>query len=97
MSPGGRSEDGGAAEIAGTVAVVSLGGFGPQASAKAATASAAMRRTNPAPALCVVARAFKGAGWTIVFVILLPFTYLSLKKNYKIIRSEYKKLFFLGE
>jgi drug/metabolite transporter (DMT)-like permease len=34
--------------------------------------------------------------WTIVFVILLPFTYLSLKKNYKIIKSEYKELFFLG-
>ena len=24
--------------------------------------------------------------WTLVFVILLPFTYLSLRKNYKIIR-----------
>jgi drug/metabolite transporter (DMT)-like permease len=34
--------------------------------------------------------------WTIVFIILLPFTYLSLKKNYKIIQKEYKKLFFLG-
>ena len=34
--------------------------------------------------------------WTIVFLILLPFTYLSLKKNYKIIQKEYKKLFFLG-
>ncbi len=34
--------------------------------------------------------------WTIVFVILLPFTYLSLKRNYKIIQKEYKKLFFLG-
>ncbi|MDC3242958.1 DMT family transporter [bacterium] len=34
--------------------------------------------------------------WTIVFLILLPFTYLSLKRNYKIIQQEYKKLFFLG-
>jgi drug/metabolite transporter (DMT)-like permease len=34
--------------------------------------------------------------WVIVFLILLPFTYLSLKKNYKIIKKEYKKLFFLG-
>ena len=34
--------------------------------------------------------------WTIVFIILLPFTYLSLKENYKIIQKEYKKLFFLG-
>ena len=34
--------------------------------------------------------------WTLVFFILLPFTYLSLKKNYKIIKKEYKKLFFLG-
>ena len=34
--------------------------------------------------------------WTFVFLFLLPFTYLSLKKNYKIIIIEYKKLFFLG-
>jgi drug/metabolite transporter (DMT)-like permease len=34
--------------------------------------------------------------WTLVFFILLPFTYLSLKKNYKIIKIEFKKLFFLG-
>ena len=34
--------------------------------------------------------------WTLVFIILLPFTYLSLKKNFKIIKDEYKKLFFLG-
>ena len=33
--------------------------------------------------------------WTIVFLILLPFTFLSLKRNYKIIQQEYKKLFFL--
>ena len=34
--------------------------------------------------------------WTAVFIILLPFTYLSLKKNFKVIKNEYKKLFFLG-
>ena len=34
--------------------------------------------------------------WTIVFTILLPFTYLSLKENYKLIQNEYKTLFFLG-
>ncbi len=34
--------------------------------------------------------------WVLVFIILIPFTYLSLKKNYKIIKKEYKKLFFLG-
>ncbi len=34
--------------------------------------------------------------WTAVFIILLPFTFVSLKKNYKIIIKEYKKLFFLG-
>jgi len=34
--------------------------------------------------------------WTVVFLILLPFTYLSLKKNFNIIKKEYKKLFFLG-
>ena len=34
--------------------------------------------------------------WTLVFFILLPFTYLSLKKNYKVIKNEYKKIFFLG-
>ena len=34
--------------------------------------------------------------WTVVFLILLPFTYLSLKKNFYIIKKEYKKLFFLG-
>ena len=33
---------------------------------------------------------------TLVFIILLPFTYLSLRKNFKIIKDEYKKLFFLG-
>ena len=34
--------------------------------------------------------------WTLVFLILLPFTYVALKKNYKILKKEYKKLFFLG-
>ena len=34
--------------------------------------------------------------WTVVFIIILPFIYLSLKKNFKIIKNEYKKLFFLG-
>ena len=34
--------------------------------------------------------------WTLVFLILLPFTYVYLKKNFKIIKKEYKKLFFLG-
>ena len=34
--------------------------------------------------------------WTLVFLILLPFTYPSLKKNYKVIKKEYKKLLFLG-
>ena len=34
--------------------------------------------------------------WTLVFLILLPFTYISLKKNYKVMKKEYKKLFFLG-
>ena len=34
--------------------------------------------------------------WALVFLILLPFTYVSLKKNYRIIKKEYKKLFFLG-
>ena len=34
--------------------------------------------------------------WVAVFLILVPFTYLSLKKNFKIIKKEYKKLFFLG-
>ena len=33
--------------------------------------------------------------WTLVFFILLPFTYLSLKKNYKVMKKEFKKLFFL--
>ena len=34
--------------------------------------------------------------WALVFIILLPFTCLSLKNNFEIIKNEYKKLFFLG-
>ena len=30
--------------------------------------------------------------WTLVFLLLLPFTYVSLKKNFKIIKKEYKKV-----
>ena len=34
--------------------------------------------------------------WTVVCLILLPFTYVTLKNNFHIIKKEYKKLFFLG-
>ena len=34
--------------------------------------------------------------WTFVFLILLPFTVSSLKKNFYVVKKEYKKLFFLG-
>ena len=34
--------------------------------------------------------------WTVVFLILLPFTYVTLKNNFHIIKKECKKLFFLG-
>ena len=34
--------------------------------------------------------------WALVVLILLPFTYKSLAKNFKKIKEEYKKLFFLG-
>ena len=34
--------------------------------------------------------------WALVFLILLPFTYVTLKNNFHIIKKEYKKLFFLG-
>jgi drug/metabolite transporter (DMT)-like permease len=34
--------------------------------------------------------------WVFVFLILIPFTYFSLRKNCKIIKQEYKNLFFLG-
>ena len=34
--------------------------------------------------------------WAVVFLLLLPFTYKSLKKNFKFIKQEYKKIFFIG-
>ena len=34
--------------------------------------------------------------WVFVFLLLLPFTYFSLWRNFKIIKKEYKKLLFLG-
>jgi len=34
--------------------------------------------------------------WLFVFLILLPFTYLTIFKNIKHLKKEYKKLFFLG-
>ena len=34
--------------------------------------------------------------WFFVFLILLPFTYLTILKNIKHLKKEYKKLFFLG-
>ena len=34
--------------------------------------------------------------WTAVFLMLLPFTFNSLKKNFKFIKQEYKKIFFIG-
>ena len=34
--------------------------------------------------------------WTVVVLILLPFTYSFLIKNSKVIKKEFKKLFFLG-
>ncbi len=34
--------------------------------------------------------------WSLVFFILLFFNYISLRKNFHIIKKEYKKLFFLG-
>ena len=33
--------------------------------------------------------------WAVVFLLLLPFTYKSLKKNFKFIKQEYKKIFFI--
>ena len=32
--------------------------------------------------------------WTVVFLILLPFTYVTLKKNFYLIKKEFKRLFF---
>jgi drug/metabolite transporter (DMT)-like permease len=34
--------------------------------------------------------------WAVVVLILLPFTYSLLINNFKIIKKEFKKLFFLG-
>ena len=34
--------------------------------------------------------------WAVVVLILLPFTYSLIMSNYKIIKKEFKKLFFLG-
>ena len=34
--------------------------------------------------------------WAVVVLILLPFTYSLLMNNFKIIKKEFKKLFFLG-
>ena len=34
--------------------------------------------------------------WLAVFFILLPFTFNSLKKNFKFIKQEYKRIFFIG-
>ena len=34
--------------------------------------------------------------WVLVFFILLPFTFNSLKKNFKFIKQEYRQLFFIG-
>jgi len=34
--------------------------------------------------------------WTVVFLLLLPFTFNSLKKNFKFVKQEYKRIFFIG-
>ena len=35
--------------------------------------------------------------WTVVFLLLLPFTFNSLKKNLKFVKTrEYKRIFFIG-
>ena len=34
--------------------------------------------------------------WLAVFLILLPFTFNSLKKNFKFVKQEYKNIFFIG-
>jgi len=34
--------------------------------------------------------------WALVFLIILPFVYLKIKKNFKFVKKESKKLFFLG-
>jgi drug/metabolite transporter (DMT)-like permease len=34
--------------------------------------------------------------WLTVFLILIPFTYGSLKRHFKFVKQEYKKIFFIG-
>ena len=34
--------------------------------------------------------------WVLVFLILIPFTFTSLKKNFHFIKQEYKQLLFIG-
>ena len=34
--------------------------------------------------------------WLLVFFILLPFTFSSLKKNFHFVKKEYKQIFFIG-
>ena len=34
--------------------------------------------------------------WTVVFLLLLPFTFNSLKKNFRFVKQEYKRIFFIG-
>ena len=34
--------------------------------------------------------------WLLVFLILIPFTFNSLKKNFRFVKKEYKHIFFIG-
>ena len=34
--------------------------------------------------------------WAVVFLLLLPFTFSSLKKNFIFVKQEYKRIFFIG-
>ena len=34
--------------------------------------------------------------WAVVFLLLIPFTFNSLKKNFKFVKQEYKNIFFIG-
>ena len=34
--------------------------------------------------------------WSVVFLLLLPFTFSSLKKNFEFVKQEYKRIFFIG-
>ena len=34
--------------------------------------------------------------WAAVFLLLLPFTFNSLKKNFRFVKQEYKRIFFIG-